>query len=124
MVGKDIGIGIENHLKEKGWKGMIFKDVRNRNIEYTLIRQQHIEEQHPIMREQIDKLQETLTNPDKIVRSNTDPNVELFYRHYKITPVTEKYFCIVVKILPDNYFIITMYFTDKIKRGDILWKRQ
>ena len=36
-----------------------------------------------------------------------------------VTPVTEKYLCVVVKV-----FIITAYFTDKIKRGEILWKRK
>jgi len=31
------------------------------------------------------------------VSLRTDPDVKLFYRHYDITPVTEKYLCVVVK---------------------------
>ena len=76
------------------------------------------------MARQIDKIQETLLNPDVIVRSRTDSNVELFYRHYNVTPVTEKYLCVVVKVLSNDRFIITAYFTDKIKRGKVLWKRR
>jgi len=73
---------------------------------------------------QIDKIEETLLNPDIIVRSRTDSEVELFYRYYDTTPVTEKYLCVVVKVLTNDIFIITAYFTDKIKRGDILWERK
>jgi hypothetical protein len=73
---------------------------------------------------QIDKIQDALLNPDQIVRSRTDPDVELFYQHHDITPVTEKYLCVVVKVLIDDLFIITAYFTDTIKRGEILWEKK
>jgi len=100
------------------------KDVHNRQIRLTEERQKHIEFDHPEMSKQINKIQETLLNPDIIVRSRTDPDVELFYRHYDATPVTDKYLCVVVKVLVDDIFIITAYFTDKIKRGEILWERK
>jgi len=73
---------------------------------------------------QIGKIQDTLLYPDIIVRSRTDPGVDLFYRYYRITPVTEKYLCVVVKILVGDTFIITAYFTDTIKSGDILWEKK
>jgi len=73
---------------------------------------------------QIGKIQEALINPDVIVKSRTDPDVELFYRHYDATPVTEKYLCVVVKILVSDLFIITAYFTDTIKRGKIVWEKK
>ena len=76
------------------------------------------------MSEQIDNINNTLLNPDIIVRSKTDKNVELFYRHYDTTPVTEKYLCVLVKVLLDDFFIITACFTDKIKKGVILWERK
>jgi hypothetical protein len=65
-----------------------------------------------------------LSNPDIIVRSRTDSEVELFYRRYIITPVTEKYLCVVVKTLVGDIFIITAYFTDTIKRGEVLWEEE
>ena len=73
---------------------------------------------------QIDKIQGTLLNPDIIVRSRTDTEVELFYRLYDITPVTKKYLCVVVKVLVRDLFIITAYFTDTIKKGEMLWEKK
>lgn len=73
---------------------------------------------------QIDKIQDTLLNPDIVIRSKTDPDVELFYQHYDITPVTEKYLCVVIKVLAGDLFIITTYFTDTIKKGEVLWKKK
>lgn len=68
-----------------------FRDIHNRQIRLTDERQEHIEVDHPEMSGQISRMQETLLNPDIIVRSRTDPDVELFYQHYDTTPVTEKY---------------------------------
>ena len=74
------------------------------------------------MEVQFDKVQEVLLNPDIIIRSRIDTDVELFYRYYDITPVTEKYLCVLK--LTDDLFIITAYFTDMTKRGETLWKRK
>lgn len=63
-------------------------------------------------------------NPDIVVKSRTDPDVELFYKYYEDTPVTEKYLCVVVKVSIGDLFIITSYFTDTVKKGDILWERR
>lgn len=73
---------------------------------------------------QINKIKETLSNPYKIIKSKTDPNVVLFYRLYQSTPVTIKYLCVVVKILESDAFIITAYFTDTIKKGKVLWEKK
>ena len=56
-----------------------------------------------------------MLNPDIVVGSRADPDVELFYRHYDITPVTKKYLCVVVKVLAYDLSIVTAYFTDVIK---------
>ena len=101
-----------------------FKDIQNRKIRLTIERQEHIEIDHPEMSGQIDKIQNTLMMPDMVVQSKTDSHVELFYRHYDTTPVTEKYLCVVVKILISDLFIITAYFTDTVKRGIILWEKK
>jgi hypothetical protein len=101
-----------------------FKDIHGRRIRLTLERREHIEADHPEMFGQIDKIENTLLNPDIIVKSRTDPQVELFYRYYKAALVAEKYLCVVVKILDDDLFIITAYFTDTIRGGEILWERK
>lgn len=87
-------------------------------------RHKHIEADHPEMVSQIGRIEETLKEPERIVRSRTDPNVELFYRYYEDTPVTEKYLCVVVKVLAEDSFIITAYFTDTIKGGELLWQKR
>jgi len=101
-----------------------FKDIHGRQIRLTDEREEHIENDHPEMSGQIDKLRETLLNPDKVIRSRTDPEVELFYKYYNVTPVTKKFLCVVVKGLTNNLFIITTYFTDTVKRGELLWERK
>jgi len=101
-----------------------FEDVYKRRIRLADERQEHIEFDHPEMSNQIDKAQETVSNPDIIVRSRTDPEVELFYRHYSITPVTDKYLCVVVKLITEDLFIITAFFTDSTKRGEVLWEKK
>ena len=101
-----------------------FKDINNREIRLTNERQEHFETEHPEMSGQIGKMRDTLLNPDWIVRSLTDPEVELFYRLYDATPVTQKYLCVVVKVLFDDLFIITAYFTDAVKGGEILWEKR
>jgi methyl coenzyme M reductase subunit C-like uncharacterized protein (methanogenesis marker protein 7) len=83
-----------------------------------------IEVDHPEMNGQLERIRDTLLNPDIIVRSKTDREVELFYRLYNTTPVTEKFLCIVVKVLIDDLFIITSYFTDAIKDGVKLWVKK
>jgi len=99
-----------------------FEDIHSRRIRLTSEWQEHIESDHPEMLDQTGKIQGTLANPDLIVRSRTDLDVELFYRSYETTPVTKKHLCVVVKVLADDLFIITAYFTNTIKRGEILWK--
>jgi hypothetical protein len=102
----------------------ILRDYKNRNIRFTNEREGHIENDHPEMLNQNDKINDTLQNPSVIVRSKTDKNVELFYKKYSKTPVTEKYLCIVVRSKGNDLFIITTYFTDSIKKGEILWREK
>ena len=98
-----------------------FYDLYNRNIKLTGKKEHHIFYDHPEMEGQFNKLKETLEKPDIIVRSNSDISVQLYYRNYFKTPVTNKHLCLVVKVLKTELFIITAYFTDSIKKGEILW---
>ena len=100
-----------------------FRDVHNRSIRLTEERRQHFEAAHPEMAGSVFRISETLANPDRIVRSVTDETVELFYRHYSTTPVTSKFLCVVVKFVIDDYFVITAYYTDTVKRGESLWQK-
>ena len=111
---------------DKGYNSKMrwFEDVYKRRIRLTDERQAHIEFDHPEMSNQIAKVQETMSNPDIIVRSRTDPEVVMFYRHYGVTPVADKHLCVVVKSTTEDLFIITAFFTDSIKRGEVLWEKK
>jgi len=71
-----------------------------------------------------ERISETLAYPERVVRSKTDTSVELFYKHYPTTPVSEKFLCIVVNTFRDENFVVTAYYTDRIKGGDLLWEKK
>ena len=102
----------------------LFTDVHGRSIRLTDERNIHLQMAHPEMSNQLPHIAATLAQPDQIVRSRTDRMVELFYKHYPSSPVTSKFLCTVVKVLPENYFVITAYYTDTIKKGDVLWVKK
>ncbi|MGA2223023.1 MAG: hypothetical protein ABSH41_01100 [Syntrophobacteraceae bacterium] len=101
-----------------------FRDYINRTIRVTSERWEHIETEHPEMSGDLEKVLETLLAPDKVVRSRTDAQVELFYRQYETTRVGHKLMCIAVKVLTNDLFMITAYFTDTVKKGETLWEKK
>jgi len=72
------------------------------------------------MRGQEDKIGETLTYPDAIVQSPADSSVRLFHRFYRELTIGDKHLCVVVKYMEDRAFVVTAFFTDKVKRGAVL----
>ncbi len=86
-------------------------------------RWKHVRE-HPEMKDEMDRLRETVVKPDEVRRSIYDASVWLFYKHYRNTPVTEKYLLVVVSIQNEEGFIVTAFFTDTVKRGDLVWSRK
>jgi hypothetical protein len=66
----------------------------------------------------------TLAEPDVVVQSLSDPDVRLYHRMYTHPIVGEKYLCAVVTWLSDDCFLLTAHFTDKVKRGVVLWTRK
>jgi molybdopterin synthase catalytic subunit len=76
------------------------------------------------MKGQEDKLVETLLKPNVVIQSQSDETVRLFHRFYSGTTVGDKYLCVVVKYpQKGSAFIVTAYFMDKVKAGEVLWKR-
>ncbi len=98
------------------------RDVWGNSVSLTDERKAHLLE-HPEMRGQEDKLAEALLAPDVVIQSLSDDTVRLFHRSYERLAIGDKYLCVVVKYVEDGVFVITAYFTDKVKRGEILWKK-
>ncbi len=99
------------------------KDVWGNSISFSSERKEHLLE-HPEMRDQLDKVPETLLAPDTVVQSRSESTVRLFHRLYSsVGAIGDKQLCIVVKYTETTAFIITAFFTDKVKRGEVLWKK-
>ena len=97
----------------------VLSDYEDRDIRLTEERLEHIE-RRPEMVSQIDRIRETLEHPDEVRRSDQDGTVHLYHRRYETTPVTEKILLVVVKMEIDNPFVITAFFTDRLKSGTTL----
>lgn len=97
----------------------VFSDYEGREIRLTEERLEHIE-RRPEMVSQIDRIKETLRDPDEVRRSDQDEAVHLYHRRYGTTPVSEKLLLVVVKVDTDSPFVITAFFTDRLKSGTTL----
>ena len=74
------------------------------------------------MRDFRPEIAETLRGPDEIRRSSSAPETtRLYYKWYYGTALGDKWLCVVVKALPEEAFVVTAYFTDRIKEGERLW---
>ena len=98
----------------------ILHDYQGLAIRLTDERLAHILE-HPEMHGMEAAIGETLSHPQQVVQSFSDPEARLYYRHYVGTRVGNKWLSVVVKVKGGDAFILTAYLTDKIKQGVRLW---
>jgi molybdopterin synthase catalytic subunit len=101
---------------------MNLTDYAGNIIRLTDERLSHIRE-HPEIVIHTEKMNETLASPDIVIQSKSDVEARLYYKHYSGLSVGDKYLCIVVKYKEKDAFVITAYFTDSIKKGDVIWKK-
>jgi len=95
-------------------------DRFSRRIMLTDERWNHIAETHPELKDMLEYLKGTLEDPELIKRSIYNENVMLFYRYYGHI-YEGKYMCIAVRL--DEESIVTAYITDRIKKGEVVWKK-
>ena len=79
---------------------------------------------HPEMVGMEKAVSETLEDPDLVVRSITDDETLLNYRYYLRTMAGNKWLCVLVKYADEDAFVLTAYLTDKVKRGETIWRKQ
>lgn len=101
----------------------LLRDFQGLSIRLTDERLAHILE-HPEMAGQEGAIEETLVEPESVIESPSDPEARLYYRFYLGTRVGDKHLCVVVKVLPEDAFVLTAYFTDGVKRGVQIWPRK
>jgi hypothetical protein len=77
---------------------------------------------HPEVTEVKSRIKETLTNPD-VVAEGATRDIRICYKLYRSTPVTSsKYLAVVIRVFEEG-FIITSYFTERVRKGKILWRK-
>ncbi|MFM8719950.1 MAG: hypothetical protein ACKOFH_10550 [Chthoniobacterales bacterium] len=101
----------------------VFADYRGRSVRLTPERADHILG-HPEMVDLLERVEDTLAKPERVVLSASDASVELFYTFERETKVGDKWLCVVVKYVLDDAFVVTAYLTDKVKKGEHLWPRK
>lgn len=90
-------------------------DKTGRYIRLSKERWAHITYHHPEFSDQIKEIKEILKYPITITESDDDPNVRYYYKYYKNLKSKSRYMLVAVKYLNGNGFIITSYYTNKIK---------
>lgn len=96
-------------------ESILHKKIKTTRSYWNLI----IEYKHPIMKKYEKEVKDTLKNADEVRKSKIDPRVYLYYKKYNI-----HYVCVLVKHTNDDGFIITTYLADKVKKGNIAWKKK
>ena len=96
-------------------------DLYGRRIRLPEERVRHILARHPYMASLWDEVAETLRNAEEIRRSNSDPEtVRLYHKWFHGTVKGDKWVRVVVKVLPDDAYILTAYVTSAIEGGEPL----
>jgi len=73
------------------------------------------------MADQIVKIRQTLRDPEIVRRSQQDPTVPLYYKRYPQSPVSDKHLLVIAKADVESPFVVTAFFTDRIKSGEQIW---
>src|SRR5690242_16910218 len=98
----------------------VLREYQGTVVRLTEERLAHILE-HPEMRGSEGLVEETLLHPQLMIQSVSDEQAKLYYRYYVATRIGDKFLCVVVKVVPNDAFVVTAYFTDKPKKGAVLW---
>ncbi len=99
----------------------IYVDVLNEEIVLTQAVRTVILTKHPEVADFIDKIGSVLNDPDEIRRSMRDDRAVLYYR-YESEVLNSKWVVVVVKRI-DRNFISTIYATDTVKSGEVIWTK-
>lgn len=93
-----------------------------RTIRFPNTQKFHIAYFHPEVLADESKIELTVSEPELVARGATE-DTRVCYRFFTDTTVTAKYLAVIMKLLDGEGFIVTAYFTDKVKRGKIVWRR-
>lgn len=59
----------------------------------------------------------------EVFRDHEGRAIRLYHKLYEQTPVSRKYMPVAVKVVADDAFVVTAFFTDAQKQGIAIWAR-
>jgi len=98
------------------------KSYDGKRIRLTQVQWLHTVFFHPEVEGEQDKIKHVLKEPEVVVEGAT-VDTRICYRMFRATPVSRKYLAVLVKVLDGEGFIMTSYFTERVRRGKVLWKK-
>ncbi len=96
-------------------RSILGKEIRITEEYWKLIS----EVKHPIIQRYEAEVKEAIKSPDEVRRSKKDALVFLYYKKYG-----DLFVCALVRHLNNEGYIITAYVADKMKKGDVIWRRK
>lgn len=99
----------------------IYHDLWDNEIVLTDSVRAVILQKHPEAEDFIDNLANISSNPDEVHRSIHDERSTLYYR-FESHILDGKWVVAVVKRV-ERYYVSTLYATDKIKSGEVIWTK-
>lgn len=100
---------------------ILLVDYLGRRIRLTPERLDHIRK-HPEVEGQLERIHQTLAQPDAIVETIIDETVHVYHRFYEKTPVTSKHMHVVVKVT-DDAFVLSAFYSNRRKKGRTIWEK-
>ncbi|MHB8629682.1 MAG: hypothetical protein ACYDEO_26215 [Aggregatilineales bacterium] len=99
----------------------IYRDVFGDEITLTDSVREMILVKHPEAANFIDQIGHIVAAPDEVRRSIRDERSILYYR-FESAVLSGKWVVVVIKRI-DRNFVSTVYATDQIKSGEIIWTK-
>ncbi len=90
-------------------------DKLGKLVRLTKERWSHIKSDHPEMAAELENIMDCVSNPEFTKTSEYDQSVKFYYRYYKNRKSVAKYLLTAVKHLNGNGFVITAFYTNKVK---------
>ncbi|MBI2658554.1 hypothetical protein HYX05_00430 [Candidatus Woesearchaeota archaeon] len=97
-----------------------FKDKFGNIIKFADKQWNHIIKEHPEVEPYKNRILDILKEPDLVKRSKRDEDTFLYYRFYK--DVYKGKYLLVIARTRDR-LLLTCYITDRVKEGDLIWKK-
>jgi hypothetical protein len=99
----------------------VYTDVFDAEVVLTNDVRAVILTKHPEVEDFIENIGDVLLTPDEVRRSIRDERQVLYYR-YEENVLSGKWVVVVVKRI-DRNFVSTIYATDSIKSGEVIWTK-